>query len=292
MGPSLLFIFLYAVRVSGFAFARRRIGITVLALLAMLFVPLGSAAAVGFSQTPPLTNINGPIDDQAGLLVDPADRQELQAAIDRFHQETGYKMVVVTVPAFEGESEQEWANATANAANMGNQEVLLAFAPSPNAGERGYYSVSLPPDLNDAFTPARQDAVVAEIQNILDATANNQSTWGVGLANVVGAFGSEIVAIQNPGQAAPPAPAGTPEPAATPGTPAPPAQDGNADNVFPGATPGQTVESNQNGGIPTWARVLMWILIPLALLAALVYGWGGYKRKRLERQRQENPLGL
>lgn len=239
-----------------------RVGAALLAL-ALLFVPTLVASAAPLAQVPPLSSLSGPVEDQSGVIT--ADRAELDAALAQFHEATGYSFHVVTVDAFDA-GDQEWADTTATNAGLGSRDILLAV--STGANQR--YAISIEDGALN-LTPAQENALVGTIEGSLTAASNGSTTWGAGLANIVRHFQNEIAADPATGAGQQPATGiDGPEGQGAPNAPSAPS----------------------SGGLPTWATVLLWILVPLAILGAIIYGWGGYKRKRLEAQRQNNPLGL
>jgi hypothetical protein len=76
--------------------------------------------------SPPIT-LTDPVTDGTGALSD-AERQEVQAAIDRLADESDLRMFVVYIESFDGINPVDWANASANLSGFGTDDLLLAIA--------------------------------------------------------------------------------------------------------------------------------------------------------------------
>ncbi|MGI5188274.1 TPM domain-containing protein [Promicromonospora sp. CA-289599] len=76
--------------------------------------------------SPPITLTNQVTDD-AGVLSD-AERQDVDAALDRLADESDLRMFVVYIESFDGTEPVDWANASANQSGLGPDDLLLAVA--------------------------------------------------------------------------------------------------------------------------------------------------------------------
>ncbi|MGW8566935.1 TPM domain-containing protein [Isoptericola sp. NPDC055881] len=117
-------------------------------------LPATSASAV-----PPLTQLDDEITDAAGVL-DAGDEAEVQSALDSLADETPYQLFVVYVDSFDGADGPSWANATANHAALGADDLLLAVAT-----EDEVYGLSV--DNNAGVTDAQLDAVEETVEDHL-----------------------------------------------------------------------------------------------------------------------------
>ncbi len=124
-------------------------------LLAGLWTALAIVGAAPAHAVPPLSDVEGDVTDQVGVLEGRAD--EVQEALDRLAAETQYQLFVVYVESFDGVDGVEWANATANNADLGRDDLLLAVATE----DRVYgLSVDHGIGLTDAELDRVQDAAV------------------------------------------------------------------------------------------------------------------------------------
>lgn len=246
--------------------------ISILMGVAFLFVGPMSATAVS-----PLPSLDGLITDQVGLLGDQVS--EIEAAQTAFHQATGANFYVVFVDSFGGMTPEDWTTATGRNANLQRQDLILAVAPDVP----GYW---LQHGGGYTFTAAQTANLEHIMDNSLDAGLEGSTTWQAAVANIIGAFQNEIAAgsapAAQPGATAEPAAPAAP---AEPGTPVAPAE--------PAPAPGATVdESATSGGWPGWLTALLVVVGIIAAAIAIIYGWGGYKRRRLEARQAENPFNI
>ncbi|PZR54383.1 TPM domain-containing protein [Xylanimonas oleitrophica] len=121
---------------------------------------------------PPLTTLDGAITDRAGVLGD--DEAQVRAALDRLADETRYQLFVVYVDDFENMDGESWANATANNARLGAQDLLLAVAPAERLFGLSYVSGG---DLSERDVDVIQDAVADRLRAVGDAPADD-ADWG------------------------------------------------------------------------------------------------------------------
>jgi hypothetical protein len=89
-------------------------------LLVLLGLPGTAAADTPFRLADRVT-------DRAGVL-DPAGRARVTDAVNRLRADTGYDLFVVYVRGFDGRDGQKWADAAAEASQLGAEDVLLAVA--------------------------------------------------------------------------------------------------------------------------------------------------------------------
>ena len=142
--------------------------------LAPALVPDGAAPAVltAARAEPPLSTLDGDVTDRAGVLGDRT--ADVQAALDRVFDETEYQLFVVFTESFDGMDGLSWANATANGARLGPNDVLLAVA----TGER-MYGLSIDPA--SSITDGQQDRIEAVTETALRTAANapdGEGDWG------------------------------------------------------------------------------------------------------------------
>lgn len=76
--------------------------------------------------SPPIT-LTDQVTDGAGALSD-AERQDVDAALDRLADESDLRMFVVYIESFDGTEPVDWANASANQSGLGPDDLLLAVA--------------------------------------------------------------------------------------------------------------------------------------------------------------------
>ncbi|WP_416344554.1 TPM domain-containing protein [Isoptericola peretonis] len=128
-------------------------------VLALVLVLAGAALlAVSASAVPPLPRLDSEITDESGVLE--GDEAEVQAALDRLADETPYQLFVVYVDSFDGADGPTWANATANNAALGADDLLLAVAV-----EDGVYGLSV--DNTAGISDAELDTVEATVEDHL-----------------------------------------------------------------------------------------------------------------------------
>src|SRR3712207_550511 len=92
------------------------------AVLAVLAAPLSVSGTASAEQP---TDLTRELTDTAGVLT---DTTEVQEAIDSVESEAGTQLFVVSVDAFEGANGQAWADATASATGLGNDDAVFAVA--------------------------------------------------------------------------------------------------------------------------------------------------------------------
>lgn len=126
--------------------------------------PAGVSVLAAAHAVAPITNLDGQITDQTGLLS--ARRADVQAAIDRVESEAHYRLFVVYVNSFDGMDPTAWANATAEANNLGPNDVLLAVATDDR-----YYGMSVADA--SGLTSANLDAFENATVSALNAAANS-----------------------------------------------------------------------------------------------------------------------
>jgi uncharacterized membrane protein YgcG len=120
------------------------------ALLALPFLLLaGTAAADAPFRLP------DQVSDRAGAL-DAAGAAQVQQAVARLRTDKGWDLWVVYVPSFDGRDGQSWAEATANASQLGRNQVLLAVA----TGDRAY-GTSYPQGF--ALSPSTTDHIESAV---------------------------------------------------------------------------------------------------------------------------------
>lgn len=117
--------------------------------MAAMAVPalLAPAGAV-----PPF-DVVGEVTDQVGAID--GDEAEVQAALDRLTEETPLQLFVVYVDSFDGLDGVAWANETAIASGLGDEDILMAVA----VGDRRY-GISVADEI--PLTDAQLDAVRTE----------------------------------------------------------------------------------------------------------------------------------
>lgn len=76
--------------------------------------------------SPPIT-LTDQVTDGADVLSD-AERQDVDAALDRLADESDLRMFVVYIESFDGTEPVDWANASANQSGLGPDDLLLAVA--------------------------------------------------------------------------------------------------------------------------------------------------------------------
>ena len=240
-------------------------------LLAFVFLFFGGTMAHAVA---PLESLDGLITDQAGVLE--GQTADLEAAQARFHEATGGQFYVVFIDSFGGADPREWATTTGQNAGLESRDLLLVVSPA----DPGYW-LEHGGDLT--FTPEQENALVATMDNSLDAGLEGAVPWQAAVANIIGAFQNNIVVDETTVHGTEPAPEGVVNDG---GSPAAPAE--------PGVTaPGPDLQTQApSGGLPTVARV---VLIALGALAALFALWlllGKYNEKRLAKRAEQNPFNL
>lgn len=229
--------------------------------MAFLFVPSVARAVE------PLPALDTMIVDQAHVLGE--DTGDIEVAQNEFYEATGGHFYVVFIDSFDGMSPDAWAQQTGYNAHLEGKDILLVVSPTDLLFQAQY----IPENMN--FSATQSAALNTVLENSLNAGVEGTAPWPTAIVNIIHAFQNEMVATP----AAPGAGAGT-----TTGTGTAPATGNEGGAVAAPAA--------EEGGLPTWATVLLWILIPLAIIGAIIYGYGGYRRKRLEQERLTNPLGL
>ncbi|MDT0221871.1 MULTISPECIES: TPM domain-containing protein [unclassified Gordonia (in: high G+C Gram-positive bacteria)] len=149
------------------------------ALTGLLGVLMALASPGAASAEPP-TRLPNYVVDSADA-ISPAQRTELEAAIDSLYNAHAVQMWIVYVRDFDGLTSEEWANRTAAASELGDHDALLAVATE----DRGYR----------LFAP---DSVGGLDQSTLEEVANDdvvpqlrEANWaGAGLAAVNGLSGA------------------------------------------------------------------------------------------------------
>ncbi|PRY18540.1 TPM domain-containing protein [Kineococcus rhizosphaerae] len=146
--------------------------------------------------------LGGQVTDRVGALD--GHEQEVTAALDGLRTDTGVQLWVVYVDTFDGQDGRAWADATAQASGLGQDDVLLAVATQ----DRAYgYSVDdgfrldagqVDEVARDTETELASDdwpgAVVAGARSIEDElTPSHTIWWVVGALAVLG--GLVIVAV-------------------------------------------------------------------------------------------------
>lgn len=141
----------------------RAVGAALLLVLALV-VTLAAATMPAARAAAPLPELDGEITDAAGVLGD--DRAKVQESLDRLADETPYQLFVVFVDTFDGASGRDWANATANRAALGADDLLLAVAV-----EDGLYGLSV--DSGVGLSDVRLDAIESAAEDEL-----RDGDWG------------------------------------------------------------------------------------------------------------------
>ncbi|GHH76546.1 membrane protein [Promicromonospora soli] len=121
--------------------------------------------------SPPIT-LTDPVTDGTGALSD-AERQELQAAIDRLADESDLRMFVVYIESFDGIDPVDWANASANLSGFGTDDLLLAIATADQ-------QFGLSADTNVALT----DTQLGEIDSTVAASVEEEQ-WAAAATDAV-----------------------------------------------------------------------------------------------------------
>jgi len=240
--------------------------------LAILFVPTLAHAVE------PLPALDTMIVDQAHVLGD--DTGDIEEAQNQFYEATGGHFYVVFIDSFDGMSPAAWAQQTGYNGHLEGKDILLVVS----RADLLFQVQFIPENMN--FSATQNTALESVAENSLTAAlcsdpaatvaasdcaeVSGQTDWHAAIINIMHAFQNEMVNM--PAGGATTAPGNVPATGTEGGTVAAPA--------------------GESGGLPHWATVSLWILIPLAILGAIIYGYGGYRRKRLEEQRLTNPLGL
>ncbi|MDO8152279.1 YgcG family protein [Isoptericola sp. b408] len=178
--------------------ARRRpvsaaVAVLTLASAVAAFVALtaGPTHAVGpVAAEAPLSELDGDITDVAGVL-DEEGTAEVQSALDELAADTSYQLFVVYVERFDGLDGREWADATANRARLGTDDLLLAVATEDRLyGMSWDQNVDLTDGQLDAVRDAAVDrlrdddwagATVAAVDALLATTGGSGATTGTGV---------------------------------------------------------------------------------------------------------------
>ncbi len=110
--------------------------------------------------SPPIT-LTTPVTDGAGALRE-AERQDVDAALDRLGNESDLRMFVVYIESFDGTDPVDWANASANQSGLGPDDLLLAIATAD-------HEFGLSADTNVPLTTAQlsdiDDAVASAVED-------------------------------------------------------------------------------------------------------------------------------
>lgn len=110
--------------------------------------------------SPPIT-LTDQVTDGADALSD-AERQDVDAALDRLAEESDLRMFVVYIESFDGTEPVDWANASANQSGLGPDDLLLAVATVD-------HEFGLSADTNVPLTPAQlrsiDDAVASAVED-------------------------------------------------------------------------------------------------------------------------------
>ncbi len=129
----------------------------VAAALLLAVFPLTSAPA---QADPPLTTLDGPVTDRAGVLS-ASDLTEVQQALDQVAATTKDQLFVVYVDSFDGLGGAQWADQTAEGSHLGVRDFLLAVA----VGDRLYgFAVNAGSDLTTAQQSEVENAIVDRLR--------------------------------------------------------------------------------------------------------------------------------
>ncbi|GIG36922.1 TPM domain-containing protein [Cellulomonas pakistanensis] len=135
--------------------ARRTRATAALAAVGSAALLVAGPAAGPASAEPPL-DLPSTVTDTAGVLS-PEDRGRVAEAAHALAEATPYDLFVVFVDSFDGMSNRDWADATAEASGLGRDDILLAVA----VGDRRY-QVSVDADIalgDDALTRVEQEDI-------------------------------------------------------------------------------------------------------------------------------------
>ncbi|WP_402467382.1 TPM domain-containing protein [Isoptericola aurantiacus] len=156
-----------------------------LALLPALFASPAAAEA-------PLPDLDGDVTDVAEVLDDDG-LAEVQTSLDELATQTPYQLFVVYVDRFDGLDGREWADATANNAHLGTEDLLLAVATEDRLyGMSWDHNVELSEDqldeVRDAAVDALRDddwagATVAAVDTLLAVTGSAGAATSAGASD-------------------------------------------------------------------------------------------------------------
>ena len=96
------------------------------ALGAVILLGTVLAGAPAALAEPPLSTLDGPVTDRAGVLG--GNTGQVTQALDRVADQTNDQLFVVYVDTFDGMGGEEWADQTATASHLGANDFLLAIA--------------------------------------------------------------------------------------------------------------------------------------------------------------------
>ncbi|MEG3614297.1 TPM domain-containing protein [Isoptericola sp. MSP01] len=158
------------------------------AVAALGAVATGPAHAVGpVTAEAPLSELDGDVTDVAGVL-DETGAAAVQSSLDELATETPYQLFVVYVDRFDGLDGREWADATANNARLGTEDVLLAVATEDRLyGMSWDNNIDLSEQQLDAVRDAAVDALraddwagatVAAVDTLLAVTGSDGASSG------------------------------------------------------------------------------------------------------------------
>lgn len=151
--------------------ARARLLSALAGLLASL---LTFAFLIGPAQAVEPFNVVGEVTDQVGALGDRTG--EVEAALERLSDDTPLQLFVVYVDSFEGLDGLTWANETAIASGLGDEDLLLAVA----IGERRY-GVSVA-----EATPLSEEWLSAVRTERIEPALSTEDWAGAGIAAAEG----------------------------------------------------------------------------------------------------------
>ncbi|SDU72798.1 TPM domain-containing protein [Gordonia westfalica] len=171
-----------------------------------LTLVLGGIGA-GTAAAEPPTRLPTYVVDSAEAIT-PAQRAQLEEAVDKLYNEHGIQMWIVYVRSFDGLTSENWADQTAVASELGDHDALLAVATEDRAYRLfapdsigGLDQSTLEDVANDYVVPQLRDGKWAEaglgaingLSNALDPSYTGVITAGVvGGAVVVGGGGAYL----------------------------------------------------------------------------------------------------
>ncbi|MDV7100003.1 TPM domain-containing protein [Gordonia amicalis] len=116
----------------GHAVARRIAAVLGAAGLALGMTLLLTGVGAGTAAAEPPTRLPTYVVDSANA-ISPAQRSELEAAVDKLYNDHGIQMWIVYVRDFGGLTSEQWADQTAVASELGDHDALLAVATEDRA---------------------------------------------------------------------------------------------------------------------------------------------------------------
>jgi hypothetical protein len=148
--------------------------------------------------SPPIT-LTTQVTDGAGALGD-AERQDVDAALDRLADESDLRMLVVYIESFDGTDPVDWANASANQSGLGPDDLLLAIATADHEfGLSADTNVPLTTaqlsDIDDAVTSAVEDERWAAAATDAADTVRQATTATTSLLLVAGAAVAGVLVL-------------------------------------------------------------------------------------------------